>query len=263
MSQTLRIYDEHFSSRLLIGSALYPSVANMSDAIAASGAQIVTVSLRRQDSAQAGDDFWQRIKNTGLKVLPNTAGCHSVQEVVTLAQMSREVFATDWIKLELIGDDYNLQPDPILLLEASKKLLSMGFKVLPYCTDDLVICQRLVDLGCEVVMPWAAPIGTGKGILNPDNLHTICQRLKGVSVIVDAGLGKPSHACQAMELGADGILLNSAIAGANDPVMMATAFADATRAGRAGYLAGPMAEQSTAIPSTPTIGMPFWHQMNQ
>lgn len=150
----LTIYGEQVNSRLLIGSALYPSPDIMTQSIVASGAEIVTVSLRRQQSAAAGDDFWQLIKNTGLKILPNTAGCHSVKEAITLAKMCREVFATDWIKLELIGDDYNLQPDPFALLEATKILIDDGFKVLPYCTDDLVLCQRLNELGCEVLMPW-------------------------------------------------------------------------------------------------------------
>ncbi|WP_105200163.1 thiazole synthase [Pseudoalteromonas sp. T1lg10] len=263
MRDTLSIYGQEFNSRLLIGSALYPSPKCMQEAILASESEIVTVSLRRQNSQAAGDDFWQLIKDTGLTVLPNTAGCHSVQEVMTLAQMCREVFATDWIKLELIGDDYNLQPDPVALLEAAEQLLAHGFKVLPYCTDDLVICQRLAALGCEVIMPWAAPIGTGKGILNPYALQSIRERLPHVTLIVDAGLGVPSHACQAMELGADAVLLNSAIAGANAPVLMAKAFANATLAGRQSYLAGPMAVKSTAVPSTPTLGMPVWHQFNE
>ena len=174
----ITIYGEQFSSRLLIGSALYPSPATMTKAINASGADIVTVSLRRQQSVAAGDDFWQLIKNTGLKVLPNTAGCHSVKEAINLAKMCREVFATDWIKLELIGDDYNLQPDPFALLEATEILIKDGFKVLPYCTDDLVLCQRLDELGCEVLMPWGAPIGTGKGLLNSYNSPKISSLLK-------------------------------------------------------------------------------------
>lgn len=254
------IYGEQIRSRLLIGSALYPSPSIMTESIVASGADIVTVSLRRQQSAQAGDDFWQLIKNTGLKVLPNTAGCHSVKEAVTLAQMCREVFATDWIKLELIGDEYNLQPDPFALLEATKILLDEDFKVLPYCTDDLVLCQRLADLGCEVLMPWGAPIGTGKGLLNPYNLRMIRERLPSHTLIVDAGLGLPSHACQALELGYDAVLLNSAIAGAGCPVTMSHAFRSAVEAGRHSYLAKAMPEKDVASPSTPTMGMPFWHQ---
>ncbi|NOU51040.1 thiazole synthase [Pseudoalteromonas sp. JBTF-M23] len=258
----LTIYGQKFESRLLIGSALYPSPHIMQEAISASQSQIVTVSLRRQNSVSAGDDFWQLIKDTGLKVLPNTAGCHSVKEAVTLAHMCREVFATDWIKLELIGDEYNLQPDPVALLEATQILLSEGFKVLPYCTDDLVLCQRLAALGCDVLMPWGAPIGTGKGLLNPYNLSMIRQRLPDITLIVDAGLGLPSHACQALEMGYDAVLLNSAIAGAGCPVTMARAFNYAVQAGRAAYVAQAMPEKDVAAPSTPTMGMPFWHQSN-
>ncbi|MFC3034103.1 thiazole synthase [Pseudoalteromonas fenneropenaei] len=260
MQQPLTIYGQTFASRLLIGSALYPSPQIMQEAIQASGAEIVTVSLRRQNSLAAGQDFWDLIKALELTVLPNTAGCHSVKEAVTLAQMCREVFATDWIKLELIGDEYNLQPDPIALLEATAILLKDGFKVLPYCTDDLVICQRLADLGCEVLMPWGAPIGTGKGLLNPYALRTIRERLPNMTLIVDAGLGLPSHACQALEIGYDAVLLNSAVAGAGCPVTMAKAFQAAVSAGRFSYEAVAMPEKDLAAPSTPTLGMPFWHQ---
>ena len=260
VKDTLNIYGEAINSRLLIGTALYPSPDIMTQSIEASGAGVVTVSLRRQQSAEAGDYFWQLIKNTGLKILPNTAGCHSVKEAVTLAQMCREVFATDWIKLELIGDDYNLQPDPFALLEATEILINDGFKVLPYCTDDLVLCQRLNDLGCEVLMPWGAPIGTGKGLLNSYNLKTIRERLPNTTLIVDAGLGLPSHACQALELGYDAVLLNSAIAGAGCPITMSRAFKAAVEAGRFAYNAKAMPEKDLAAPSTPTMGMPFWHQ---
>jgi thiazole synthase len=174
--------------------------------------------------------------------------------------MSREIFQTDWLKLEVIGDDYNLQPDPIELLIATEHLLKEGFKILPYCTDDLVVCQRLYDLGCEVVMPWASPIGTGKGLMNPYNLETIRARLPDATLILDAGIGKPSDACLAMEMGYDGVLLNSAVALADNPVFMAKAFAQALKAGEQGYLAGVMQERQTAHPSTPTLDTPFWHQ---
>jgi thiazole synthase len=173
--------------------------------------------------------------------------------------MAREVFGTDWIKLELIGDDYTLQPDPVQLPVAAAELVRRGFKVLPYSTDDLVLCQRLLDAGCEVVMPWAAPIGTGKGPLNPYNLRLLRERIEA-PLIVDAGLGLPSHACQVMEWGFDGVLLNTAVALARDPVAMAEAFAAAVRAGRQAYLAGAMAPQETPQPSTPVLGTPFWHQ---
>ncbi len=258
------IYGTKLQSRLLIGSALYPSPQIMKDAILASGAQIVTLSLSRQNpqanGASGGQDFWQLIQSLGLHLLPNTAGCHTVNDAVNMAQMSRELFQTDWIKLELVGDDYNLQPDPIALVKATEILMNDGFKVLPYCTDDLVIARHLVDLGCEVLMPWGSPIGTGKGILNPYALQSIRDRFPDTTIIVDSGIGKPSHATQAMEMGVDAILLNTAVAHANQPVLMANAFAKAIEAGRDAYLAGTMTERSTASPSTPTIDSPFWHQ---
>lgn len=261
MSDTWTLYGATFNSRLLIGSALYPSPQVMSDAIAASGAEIITVGLRRQSPEEAGgQSLWTHIQKLNKTLLPNTAGCHSVKEAVTLAQMSREMFETDWIKLEVIGDDYNLQPDPIATVEAAEKLTGLGFKVFPYCTDDLVICQRLRDVGCEVLMPWGSPIGTGRGLMNPYNLQTIRERIPDMPLIVDAGIGKPSHAVTALELGYDGILLNTAVAQANEPVRMAEAFRHALLAGRSACLAGAMPERQTASPSTPTLGMPFWHQ---
>ncbi len=265
MNTTLNIYGQHVDSRLLIGSALYPSPEVMKQAISASGSKIVTLSLKRQNPAeQAGAKIWQYIQEivteTDGFLLPNTAGCKTAKEAVTLAKMSREIFQTDWIKLEVIGDDYNLQPDPIELLNATEQLLNDGFKVLPYCTDDLVICQRLYDLGCQVIMPWASPIGTGKGLMNPYNLETIRLRLPDATLILDAGIGKPSDACLAMEMGYDAVLLNSAIALADNPVMMAKAFAQAILAGEQGYVAGVMQQRQTAHPSTPTLDTPFWHQ---
>lgn len=257
----LTIYGQEFDSRLLIGSALYPSIDVMAKSIEQSGAEIVTLSLRRQSPENDGGQiFWQQIKSLGLTLLPNTAGCHSVKEVVNLAKMSREIFETDWVKLELIGDEYSLHPDPVELLKAAEILINDGFKVLPYCTDDLVLCLKLADIGCQVIMPWGAPIGTGQGLLNPYALESIRNRLPDVTLIVDAGLGQPSHATQAFELGYDAVLLNSAIAQATDPVQMAAAFKYACEAGRTGFLAGRMPEKQIAQPSTPTLGMPFWHQ---
>jgi len=258
---TWSIYGEELTNRLLIGSALYPSPEIMSKAVQASGSQVITLSLKRQNpSEQSGAQIWQHIQKMGLKLLPNTAGCKSADEVFTLAQMSREIFNTNWIKLEVIGDDYNLQPDPIELLKSAEQLIAAGFKVLPYCTDDLVICQRLYDLGCEVIMPWASPIGTGKGLMNPYNLETIRMRLPDATLILDAGIGKPSDACIAMEMGYDGVLLNSAVALADDPILMARAFANAIEAGSQGYVAGIMPQRQTAHASTPTLGTPFWHE---
>lgn len=260
-SDTWHLFGCTLKSRLFIGSALYPSPTTMEAAILASGAEVVTVSLRRQNPREnSGADFWRLLQQLPCHLLPNTAGCYSVDEAVTMARMSRELFKTDWIKLELMGDDYNLQPDPVALIEAAALLVAEGFKVFPYCTDDLVICKRLRDVGCEVLMPWGSPIGTGKGLLNPYALQTLRERLPEIHLLVDAGLGVPSHACQAMELGFDGVLLNSAIAQSRDPALMASAFANAVAAGRSAYRAGRMPEKDTAAPSTPTLDTPFWQQ---
>ena len=254
------------SSRLLIGSALYPSPANMEDAIKISKAQIVTVSLRRQaaggNDATGGNQFWDIIKSMGIEVLPNTAGSHSAKEAITTAQMAREVFGTNWVKLEVIGDQYNLQPDPFETVKAAEVLVKEGFEVFPYTTDDLVVAKRLADVGCKIIMPWGSMIGSGKGLMNPDNLIAIRKQFPDLQLVVDAGIGKPSHATQAMELGYDGVLLNSAIALANDPVKMADAFRVAVEAGRLGYEGGVMQQREFASPSTPTIGTPFWHQFD-
>ncbi|ROS01617.1 thiazole synthase [Sinobacterium caligoides] len=261
LSDTFKLLGRELQSRLFIGSALYPSPKIMCEAIKASQSQVVTVSLRRQ-AAQSGSDgeaFWQQIKALDVAVLPNTAGCSTVKEAVNTALMAREVFDTNWIKLEVIGDDYNLQPDPFALLEATKELVSQGFDVFPYCTDDLVLCTKLAEAGCTILMPWGAPIGTGQGLLNPYALRTIRQRLPELTLVVDAGIGLPSHASAAMEMGYDAVLLNSAVALAQDPVVMAQAFAAAVAAGRAAYRAGAMPARDTAAPSSPVVGVPFWH----
>ena len=254
-----RVYGESLTSRLLLGTARYPSPAVMADAVAASGAEVVTVALRRLSPEQRGGGaIWDFIGKLGCRLLPNTAGCHTAKEAVTLAQMSREIFETDWLKLEVTGDDYNLQPDPFGLLDATAQLMALGFKVFPYATDDLVLCSRLRDLGCEVVMPWGAPIGTGKGLANPYALETLRARLPELRLVVDAGLGLPSHAARVLEMGYDAVLLNTAVARADDPVRMARAFGQAVDAGRLAFLAGAMAESETAQPSTPVVGTPFW-----
>ncbi|MBA3589541.1 MAG: thiazole synthase [Methylibium sp.] len=259
----LVLYGETFASRLLLGTSRYPSPAVLHSAVQRAQPAMLTASLRREGAGSGegngGQSFWQLLQTLGVPVLPNTAGCHSADEVFTTAQMAREVFGTPWIKLELIGDDYSLQPDTLNLVEAARRLVRDGFKVLPYCTEDLVLCQRLVDAGCQAVMPWAAPIGTGKGPVNPYAMRLLRERLS-VPLIVDAGLGLPSHACQVMEWGYDAVLLNTAVALAQDPVAMAGAFADAVRAGRSAFLAGAMREQHTAQPSTPVLGTPFWHE---
>lgn len=259
----LILYGESFSSRFLIGTALYRSPLEMCDAIKASGSEFITLSLRRQNPEEnGGDKFWQMIKDTQCRLLPNTAGCKSAKEAINLAEMSRELFETPWIKLEVIGDDYNLQPDPFELVIAATELIKRGFKVLPYCTDDLVLCQRLRDSGCEALMPWGAPIGTGQGLLNKYHLKSLRQRMPDIPLIIDAGLGTPSQAAEALELGFDAVLLNTAVAKADDPVAMAQAFSMAIKAGRLAYNAGLMQLRQTASPSTPTLGQPFWHQQN-
>ena len=245
----------------MLGTSRYPSPRVLDEAVRQAQPAMLTASLRRQNISRndTSNRFWEMLGELNVPVLPNTAGCHSIQEVITTAQMAREVFNTPWIKLELIGDDYTLQPDILNLVEAASRLIKEGFKVLPYCTEDLVLCQRLVDVGCQAIMPWAAPIGTGKGPINPYALRTLRERL-AVPMIVDAGLGLPSHACQVMEWGFDGVLLNTAVALALDPIRMAGAFARATQAGRDAFLGGAMTEQQTAQASTPVLGTPFWHQ---
>ena len=260
---TVRFYDKEFSSRLLIGTSLYPSPAIMQQAIRASGAEIVTVSLRRESAGgRVGNQFWDLIRELGVAVLPNTAGCRSVEEAVTTAELARELFDTPWIKLEVIGDDETLQPDPIGLVEAAGILTKDGFDVFPYCTEDLTIAQRLRDLGCRVIMPWAAPIGSARGIVNRNALELLRARLPEVTLVVDAGLGAPSHAAEALELGYDAVLLNTAIAKAADPVAMAKAFRFAVDAGRTGYEAGLTGPRDFASPSTPVVGTPFWHAVS-
>ena len=253
---------KRFNSRLMIGSALYPSPDIMAKSIKASGSQIVTVALRRQSATnlQDGNQFWEIIKELGVTILPNTAGCHTAKEAITTALMARELFEVDWVKLEVIGNQYNLQPDPFELVEATKVLIDEGFRVLPYMTDDLVLAQKLADLGCTTLMPWGSPIGSGRGIMNPYNLKVIRKQFPDLNLIVDAGIGKPSDAIEAMELGFDGVLLNSAVALAQEPILMAKAFKHAIYGGRAGFLAGAMEKRDMASPSTPTVGTPFWHQ---
>ncbi len=253
-----RFYDVELGSRLMLGTAQYPSPAVLAAAFRASGAGVATVSLRREGGgSRAGEDFWRIIRELGVRVLPNTAGCHSVREAVTTAEMAREVFGTPWIKLEVIGNTDTLQPDPFALVEAARILLADGFEVFPYTTEDLVVAGRLVDAGCRVLMPWGAPIGSGLGLVNPYGLRALRARFPDVALVVDAGLGLPSHAAAAMEMGYDAVLLNTAVARAGDPVTMARAFARAIEAGALAAGADPMPARDMAAASTPEIGRAF------
>ena len=255
----LILYGQSFPSRLLLGTARYDSPSLLADAIRAAAPAMLTLSVRRQVSGSnhSGQSFWNFVRETGRAILPNTAGCFTASGAITTACIARELFETNLIKLEVIGDEVNLQPDPYGLVEAAAELVRRGFQVLPHCTEDWVLCRRLMDAGCEVLMPWAAPIGTGQGPRNPRALRELRERAPEVPLIVDAGLGLPSHACQVMEWGFDGVLLNTAVSRALDPVHMAGAFANAVRAGRSAFLAGPMIAQDTAAPSTPELGRPF------
>jgi thiazole synthase len=248
-------YGVELSSRLLLGTARYPSPKVLAEAIKASGAEVVTVSLRREAGPERnGQGFWSIIQSLGVRVLPNTAGCHSVTEAVTTAHMARELFDTPWIKLEVIRDDETLQPDVFGLVEAARVLSEEGFEVFPYTTEDLAVADRLVEAGCRVLMPWGAPIGSARGLNNVYGLKALRAHFPDIPLVVDAGLGVPSHASAAMELGYDAVLLNTAVAEAGDPVAMARAFALAIEAGRTAFAARPLEPRDMAVPSTPVLG---------
>lgn len=258
----LTIAGQTFTSRLLLGTALYASIEDMQRSVKASGAQIITVSLKRQaPTSGVSNVFWDAIKTLNCQLLPNTAGCRTVDQAVTLAKMSRELFETNWVKLELIGDDYTLQPNPFALVKAAEALLAEGFVVLPYCTEDLVLCQHLYALGCDVLMPWGAPIGSGQGLLNCYGLGVLRARLPKATLIVDAGIGAPSHAGLAMEMGMDAVLLNTAVAKAEHAPNMARAFKLAVESGHIAYKSGLMPKRNMASASTALIDTPFWHQV--
>jgi thiazole synthase len=255
----LTLYRKDFNSRLLLGTAQYPSPEDLKHAVEASGAEIVTVSLRRESArARTGQGFWALIEELGCCVLPNTAGCHTAKEAIATAEMARELFGTSWIKLEVIANDDTLQPDLFGLVEAAQVLSADGFEVLPYTTEDLSAAERLVAAGCNVLMPWAAPIGSARGLINKDALKTLRAYFPDIPLIVDAGIGAPSHAAEVMEMGYDGVLLNTAVAKAGDPPKMAEAFAKAIEAGRLAFEAGLIEPRDMAAPSTPVAGTPFF-----
>ena len=255
----LTLYGATVSSRLLLGTAQYASPQVLANAVKASRSEIVTVSVRRESAGgNNGQRFWDLIRGLGVRVLPNTAGCRSAKEAITTAQMARELFDTDWVKLEVIANDDTLQPDLFGLVEAATALVNDGFHVFPYTTEDLGAAERLMSAGCEVLMPWGAPIGTGRGLNNRYALRTMRSYFPGVPLIIDAGIGAPSHAAEAMEMGYDAVLLNTAVAKAGDPVRMARAFANSIDAGRAAFEAGLMEMRDMAEPSTPVAGTPFF-----
>ncbi len=244
-----------FRSRLLVGTGKYKDFAIMRDAIAASGAEIVTVSIRRVELGAPGHvGILDAIDLSAYHLLPNTAGCRTAEEAVRVAKLGRAMAETDWVKLEVIPDAKYLLPDPVETLRAAAMLVDDGFVVLPYMNADAVLARRLADAGCATVMPLASPIGSGRGILTHATLEIIVEEAT-VPVVVDAGLGVPSEAAAAMELGADAVLVNTALAEARDPVRMASAFARAVEAGRDAFLAGRMPVRAHASPSSPTIGV--------
>lgn len=258
MADQLRVAGKRFNSRLFLGTAGYPNQQVFLDSLAASGAEVVTVSIRRID-LNAGaqgllDLLSEPLRQGTLTLLPNTAGCATVKDAVLTAELAREALGTDWIKLELIGDRETLYPDGEALLRAAEQLVAAGFTVLPYCTDDPILCRRLADIGCAAVMPLGAPIGTGLGILNPYNIELICAH-SPVPVVLDAGIGTASDAALAMELGCDAVLLNTAVSKSTDPVAMAAAMRHGVLAGRLARRAGRIPRRTRAEASSPELGL--------
>lgn len=250
----LKIGDREFSSRLFLGTGKFSSNHVMKAAIEASEAAIVTVALRRVDLSRPEEDVLHFIDRERFLLLPNTSGARNAKEAVLLAHLARESGLGPWLKLEVIPDPQYLMPDPVETLEAARQLVREGFIVLPYIQADPVLAKRLADAGCAAVMPLAAPIGSNRGLKMRETIRIIVEQAM-VPVIVDAGLGIPSHACEALEMGADAVLVNTAIATAADPVRMAAAFKDAVRAGRAGFLAGRGREKENAEASSPLEGI--------
>ncbi|HVL98752.1 MAG TPA: sulfur carrier protein ThiS [Egibacteraceae bacterium] len=250
----LVIAGEKLSSRLVLGTGGASSLEALEQAVVASGTAMATVALRRVDPAAKGSVL-DVLDRCGVRVLPNTAGCFTARDAVTTARLAREALSTDWVKLEVIGDDRTLLPDPVELLDAAEQLVDDGFVVLPYCGDDPVVARRLEQVGCAAVMPLGSPIGSGGGIRNRANLAMIVERA-GVPVILDAGIGTASDAALAMELGCDGVLLASAVTRAQEPAMMAEAMRAAVRAGRLARRAGRIPVKLYAEASTPFQGLP-------
>lgn len=246
----LIIAGREFGSRLFLGTGKFSSNDLMEKSIEASGTEMVTVAMKRIDMQNAQDDMLVHIRKPNIQLLPNTSGVRTAEEAVFAAKLSREAFGTEWLKLEIHPDPRHLLPDPIETLKATEELVKLGFKVLPYCQADPILCKRLEEAGAATVMPLAAPIGTNKGLRTEDFLRLIIEQ-STVPVVVDAGIGAPSHAAAAMEMGADAVLVNTAIAVAGDPVNMAIAFKHAVEAGRMAYEAGLGSVVETAQASSP------------
>jgi thiazole synthase len=252
--EPLVLGDHLFTSRLLTGTGRFSSLESTGAALAASGSQLCTLAVRRIDLAQAEQSKLLKALPEGMKLLPNTAGCMTAQDALRVARLAREALQTDLIKLEILADPLTLYPNNAETLRGAEMLVEDGFTVLPYCGDDPVVCRELAAIGCAAVMPLAAPIGSGLGVVNPHVLRLIIEQVD-VPVIVDAGLGSPMDACQAMELGADAVLVNTAIAAADDPIAMARAFGLAVEAGYLSYRAGRIPKKAYATASSPIAGL--------
>ncbi len=250
MTDTFKLAGKEFSSRLIIGTGKYRSHLEMREAHHASGAEMVTVAVNRVPLDRKTESFLDYL-DPAMQILPNTAGCYDAEHAIRTARLAREALETDWIKLEVIGDPVTLLPDNEQTLEAAKILVKEGFIVLPYFSDDLIMAKKLLDIGCPAVMPLASPIGSGMGVQNPSNLRIMREQLPDAVIIVDAGVGVPSDSAIAMELGADAILMNTAIAEAKNSVQMATAMNLAVQAGRLAYLSGRMPKRLYASASSP------------
>ncbi|MFT3700250.1 MAG: thiazole synthase [Kofleriaceae bacterium] len=253
-NDTWKLGDREFTSRIIVGTGKYASLDETRAALAASGCEMVTVALRRVDLSGKTPNLLDAIDRQKYVLLPNTAGCYSADEAIRTLHLARELGIDDFVKLEVIGDPKTLFPDNTATVEAAARLVKEGFKVLPYCSDDLVTCKRLEDAGCLAVMPLAAPIGSGLGIRNPHNIRLILENIN-IPVIVDAGVGTASDAAIAMELGCTAVLMNTGIAGAKQPVLMAEAMRLAVDGGRKAYRAGRMPKKDYANASSPTAGL--------
>lgn len=257
----LQIGSLSLSSRLFLGTSQYPNLSILEQALKISKTELVTLALRRVDIQETSEfSFIKTLQRLRMNFLPNTAGCFTAKEAVLTAELAREALQTNRIKLEVIGDDYSLYPDAIELLHAAQELVKKGFEVFPYCTDDVVLCQKLIDCGCVCVMPLASPIGSGGGIQNPNNIKLIRKKIS-LPIVIDAGIGTASDVCLAFELGADAVLLNTAIAKAGDPVRMASACSHAALAGRDAFLAKRIPQKNYAEASTQNTGKIHYYDM--